>query len=170
MFTRVEAMIVISCFSSASASSSLKEVDVFGSRVNAESDLQQIISSESFQQSLLVMERSILGNIFHSKIAAYRQLPILEGKPVTHVSGPFFLKEHVILINDCVKPRQCSEANGRGGRKLWISSCGASVGLYLRAEQRAQCQQHGLEQEEPGNRHLLLVYSVLWFWLRWELP
>ncbi|XP_026229533.1 WD repeat-containing protein 78, partial [Anabas testudineus] len=77
-----------STVSSASASSSLKEVDVFGSRLNAESDLQLIMLSEKFQHCLRVMERSIMGNILQSKLAAYRQLPVLEDpdspvKPVT---------------------------------------------------------------------------------------
>lgn len=67
-------------FSSASAASSLKEVEAFGNSLNAESDLQPIVLSEKFQHSLLVMERSILGNTFQPKLAAYRQLPVLEGK------------------------------------------------------------------------------------------
>lgn len=53
---------------------------MFGSRLNAESDLQLIMLSEKFQHCLLVMERSIMGNIFQSELAAYRQLPVLEGK------------------------------------------------------------------------------------------
>uniref|UniRef100_A0A4W6ER68 Dynein axonemal intermediate chain 4 n=1 Tax=Lates calcarifer TaxID=8187 RepID=A0A4W6ER68_LATCA len=63
--------------------SSLKE-EVFGSSVNAESDLQLIMLSENFQQCLLVMERNILRNTFQPKLAAYRQLPVLEdlGSPV----------------------------------------------------------------------------------------
>lgn len=43
-------------------------------------NLQMIMLSEKFQHLLLVMERSILGNTFQPKLAAYRQLPILEGK------------------------------------------------------------------------------------------
>ncbi|XP_026170340.1 dynein axonemal intermediate chain 4 isoform X2 [Mastacembelus armatus] len=72
--------------STASAASSLKEVEVFGCSSNAESDLQLIMLSEKFQHCLLVMERSILENTFQPKLAAYRQLSILEDssvKPVT---------------------------------------------------------------------------------------
>uniref|UniRef100_A0A3B4X4W7 Dynein axonemal intermediate chain 4 n=1 Tax=Seriola lalandi dorsalis TaxID=1841481 RepID=A0A3B4X4W7_SERLL len=65
----------LSVGSTASAASSLKEMEVLGS-LNAESDLQLIMLSVRFQQSLLVMERSILGNTFQPQLAAYRQLPV----------------------------------------------------------------------------------------------
>lgn len=67
-----------SCFSS--ATSSLKELEAFGSSVNSESDLQLIMSSEKFQQSLAAVEEAVVGNIFQSKLAAYWQLPVLPGK------------------------------------------------------------------------------------------
>lgn len=70
--------------SSGSAASSLKDAEVCGTSLNAETDLQLIMHSEKFQYSLLVMERSIMGNTFQPKLAAYRQLPVLEGK----VSSP----------------------------------------------------------------------------------
>lgn len=50
-----------------------------GSSLNTEPD-PQLILSESFQHSLFVMERIIAGKIFQPKLAAYRQLPMLEGK------------------------------------------------------------------------------------------
>ncbi|XP_056247945.1 dynein axonemal intermediate chain 4 isoform X1 [Seriola aureovittata] len=68
---------VCSTASTASAASSLKEMEVLGS-LNAESDLQLIMLSVRFQQTLLVMERSILGNTFQPQLAAYRQLPVRE--------------------------------------------------------------------------------------------
>ncbi|XP_033505733.1 dynein axonemal intermediate chain 4 isoform X2 [Epinephelus lanceolatus] len=64
--------------STASAASSLKEVEAFGNTLNAESDLQLIMLSEKFQHCLLVMERTVLGNTFQPKLAAYRQLPVIE--------------------------------------------------------------------------------------------
>ncbi|KAM7378746.1 hypothetical protein PAMP_004345 [Pampus punctatissimus] len=64
--------------STGSAASSLKDVEAFGNSLNAETDLQLIMHSEKLQNSLLVMERSILGNTFQPKLAAYRQLPVLE--------------------------------------------------------------------------------------------
>ncbi|XP_031695695.1 WD repeat-containing protein 78-like, partial [Anarrhichthys ocellatus] len=64
--------------STASAASSMKEVEAFGSGLIVESDLQLIMLSERFQHCLLVMERSILGNTFQPKLAAYRQLPVTE--------------------------------------------------------------------------------------------
>lgn len=88
-------VIIILHFSSASASSSLKEVDVFGSRLNAESDLQLIMLSEKFQHCLRVMERSIMGNILQSKLAAYRQLPVLEGKLCSFDTFIFHLRRTV---------------------------------------------------------------------------
>ncbi|KAL7387061.1 hypothetical protein ABVT39_017776 [Epinephelus coioides] len=64
--------------STASAASSLKEVEAFGNTLNAESDLQLIMLSEKFQHCVLVMERTVLGNTFQPKLAAYRQLPVIE--------------------------------------------------------------------------------------------
>uniref|UniRef100_A0A3B4X930 Dynein axonemal intermediate chain 4 n=1 Tax=Seriola lalandi dorsalis TaxID=1841481 RepID=A0A3B4X930_SERLL len=70
-----------------SAASSLKEMEVLGS-LNAESDLQLIMLSVRFQQSLLVMERSILGNTFQPQLAAYRQLPVREDKDTESCRAP----------------------------------------------------------------------------------
>ncbi|XP_062285113.1 dynein axonemal intermediate chain 4 [Scomber scombrus] len=64
--------------STGSAASSLKDVEVSGTSLNAETDLQLIMHSEKCLHSLLVMERSIVGNTFQPKLAAYRQLPVLE--------------------------------------------------------------------------------------------
>ncbi|KAL7402638.1 hypothetical protein ABVT39_017820 [Epinephelus coioides] len=61
-----------------STMSLLLEKELSGSSIDAESDPQLIMMSESFQHSLLVMERSIVANIFQPKLAAYRQLPILK--------------------------------------------------------------------------------------------
>ncbi|XP_031172349.1 WD repeat-containing protein 78-like isoform X4 [Sander lucioperca] len=46
--------------------------------LNAESNPELIMLTESFQHSLLVMERSIVANLFQPKLAAYRQLPIIK--------------------------------------------------------------------------------------------
>lgn len=70
-------MSVVSTASMDSASSSQSEMETFGICLD-EPDPQLILLSEKFRYSLLVMERSILGNIFQPKLAAYRQLPILE--------------------------------------------------------------------------------------------
>ncbi|XP_041805802.1 dynein intermediate chain 4, axonemal [Chelmon rostratus] len=63
--------------STASAASSLKEVEAFGNSLNTESELQLIMLSEKFQHLLQVMERSILRNTFQPKLAAYKLLPVL---------------------------------------------------------------------------------------------
>uniref|UniRef100_A0A9J8BEZ6 Dynein axonemal intermediate chain 4 n=1 Tax=Cyprinus carpio carpio TaxID=630221 RepID=A0A9J8BEZ6_CYPCA len=47
--------------------------------VEEEPDLELILQSEKFKQDLAVMERVVLANIFRPKLAAYRQLPVIEG-------------------------------------------------------------------------------------------
>lgn len=44
---------------------------------NVEQDPDEILKSEKFQKHLFFMERVLMENIFQSKLAAYRQLPIL---------------------------------------------------------------------------------------------
>ncbi|XP_039989507.1 dynein intermediate chain 4, axonemal-like [Xiphias gladius] len=66
--------------------SSLLEMEIWNS-LNVEPDPQEIILSESFQQSLLVMLRNIMANIFQPKLAAYRQLHILEDPDSTAKPG-----------------------------------------------------------------------------------
>lgn len=98
------------CFSSASAASSLKELEVFGNSFNAESDLQLIMLSESFQQCLLVMERSILGNTFQPQLAAYRQLPVLQGKLKLVITWAAFvcsLQKHTLHTSDNAGDTRC---------------------------------------------------------------
>ncbi|GAA6215260.1 WD repeat-containing protein 78-like isoform X2 [Lates japonicus] len=58
--------------------SSLLEKDICWDSSKAEPDPQRILQSDSFQHSLLVMERTIVANILQPKLSAYRQLPILE--------------------------------------------------------------------------------------------
>ncbi|KAE8291421.1 WD repeat-containing protein 78 [Larimichthys crocea] len=98
--------------STVSAASSLREVDAFGNSSNAESDLHLIMLSEKFQQSLLVMERSILGNIFQPKLATYRKLPIL-----TDPDSPVEQREE-----DTDSPRPPAV------ERLWAFSCELSRG------------------------------------------
>ncbi len=87
--------IIISYFiSTGSTFSSLfccYEMEMFGDSLNAELDPQMIMLSESFQHSLLVMMRSIVANIFQPKLAAYRQLSILDGKLRTFLCPAFQL-------------------------------------------------------------------------------
>ncbi|KAM7415026.1 hypothetical protein PAMA_019718 [Pampus argenteus] len=61
--------------STGSTFSSLLEMETCGTSLN-EPDQQQIMLSEAFQHSLLVMERSIVSNLFQPRLAAYRQLHI----------------------------------------------------------------------------------------------
>ena len=48
---------------------------------NNESDPSLILNSEALHQSSLMMERVIMAGVFQPRLAAYRQLPILPGKP-----------------------------------------------------------------------------------------
>ncbi|CAJ1056058.1 WD repeat-containing protein 78 [Xyrichtys novacula] len=57
--------------------SSLNERESNRSSANAEPSTQLILS-ESFQQSLIAMERCVVANLIQTKLAAYRKLPILE--------------------------------------------------------------------------------------------
>lgn len=47
--------------------------------VEEEPDHELILQSDKFKEDLAVMERVILANIFQPKLAAYRQLPVIEG-------------------------------------------------------------------------------------------
>jgi len=47
--------------------------------VEKEPDYELIFQSDRFKQALAVMERAIVANIFQPKLAAYRQLPVIEG-------------------------------------------------------------------------------------------
>ena len=67
----------------ASASSSRIEMEPFVVPSEDEPDPELVLQSEKFQQDLFVMERIILENIYQPKLAAYRQLPTLEGMVVT---------------------------------------------------------------------------------------
>uniref|UniRef100_A0A1A8M443 Dynein axonemal intermediate chain 4 n=1 Tax=Nothobranchius pienaari TaxID=704102 RepID=A0A1A8M443_9TELE len=66
---------LISSTSTGCASSSQKEVDKFGTILNAQSDLQLTTMSEAFQNTLLVMERNIL-----SSSVQHGLVPLLEDR------------------------------------------------------------------------------------------
>ncbi|XP_056132749.1 dynein axonemal intermediate chain 4 [Lampris incognitus] len=71
-------MSLVSTATEGSISSTRTEVDTFMIQVDDVPDPGLILLSEKFQHSLLVIERTILENIFQPKLAAYRQLPILQ--------------------------------------------------------------------------------------------
>lgn len=79
-------------------------------------------------------------------------------KNVISVLTVYFSKYCIQCSNvDCVRPWQPSEARGRGTERgeLFNSNSGASLGFQLRAHQRMQHYQHGLEQGKPGRTHRL---------------
>ncbi|KAM6925991.1 dynein axonemal intermediate chain 4 [Lycodopsis pacificus] len=76
-----------SSFSTASTSCSKLEMEMCEDSFNADYHLQLIMSSESFQYSLFVMERCIVANIFQTRLAAYRQLPTMEDPDSTVKPG-----------------------------------------------------------------------------------
>ena len=63
----------------ASTTSSRIEVEAFVVEVEDKPDPELVLQSEKFLQDLLVMERTILENIYQPKLAAYRLLPTLTG-------------------------------------------------------------------------------------------
>lgn len=71
------------------ASSSIIDLEsVILSRIHEEEEdrSEAIIKSEKFQQDLFYMERVLMENIFQSKLAAYRQLPVLIGTFLSDIS------------------------------------------------------------------------------------
>lgn len=62
-----------------SDSSSQIEMEVSVPLGKEEPDPELILQSDKLKQDLAVMERVVLENIFQTKLAAYRQLPVLEG-------------------------------------------------------------------------------------------
>ncbi|KAG7220990.1 hypothetical protein INR49_001708, partial [Caranx melampygus] len=115
-----------------SAASLLKEVEVFGSSLNAESDLQLIMLSAKIQQSLLVTERSILRNIFQPQLAAYRQLPQLEDPDSVVKPGP--LEQRDEDTESCKSPRL---------EHLWSFSCELTRG------RRVSCMAWNMKYQWP---------------------
>ncbi|KAK3574750.1 hypothetical protein QTP86_017524 [Hemibagrus guttatus] len=67
----------VSATSTASTSSSQREMEASTAQMVDEPDSEQILHSETFQQSLQVMEKTLLLNIYQHKLAAYRGLPML---------------------------------------------------------------------------------------------
>lgn len=74
----------------------MKDLEVFENSAN-ESDLQSVLTSDRFQQSLLVMERSLVANTFQPKLALYRQLPVLQGTSIKQRSYRNILAQELII-------------------------------------------------------------------------
>ncbi|KAF7223108.1 dynein axonemal intermediate chain 4 [Nothobranchius furzeri] len=72
---------LISSTSTGCASSSQKEVDKFGTILNAQSDLQLTTMSEAFQNTLLVMERNILSSSVQHGLVPLREDRLAELPP-----------------------------------------------------------------------------------------
>ncbi|XP_063759582.1 dynein axonemal intermediate chain 4 isoform X2 [Eleginops maclovinus] len=92
--------------------SSALELEMPENSSNTEADLQLILLSESFQNSLLVMERSVVTNIFQPKLAAYKKLPILQDPDRTVKPG----------IEEQSKEDEASSSSPTLER-LWAFSC-----------------------------------------------
>ncbi|KTG45216.1 hypothetical protein cypCar_00032742 [Cyprinus carpio] len=73
-----QSMSVFSTTSTVSGSSAHLEKMTCVLPVEEEPDLELILQSDKFKQDLAVMERVVLANIFQPKLAAYRQLPVIE--------------------------------------------------------------------------------------------
>ncbi|GAA6065121.1 dynein axonemal intermediate chain 4 [Tachysurus ichikawai] len=70
-------MSILSSTSTASTTSTQREIVASTAQVVEEPDSERILHSENFLQSLKVMEKTVLMNIYQQKLAAYRGLPIL---------------------------------------------------------------------------------------------
>ncbi|XP_041848556.1 dynein intermediate chain 4, axonemal isoform X2 [Melanotaenia boesemani] len=112
-------MSVTSTATTVSGSSSLKEVETLGIILNPESDSQLTMLSETFQHSLLVMERSILWNHFQPQLAVYRQLPVLKDPDRPERSEEKEQREDMQLSRS--PSLEC----------LWVFSCELSKGLSV---------------------------------------
>lgn len=73
-----QSMSMVSISSTVSGSSAQLEKMACVLLVEEEPDHELILQSDKFKQDLAVMERVILANIFQPKLAAYRQLPVIE--------------------------------------------------------------------------------------------
>lgn len=98
-------MLLFLYLSSGSTSSSMLEMEMCGTGLNTEPDPLEIMLSEPFQHSLLIMERSILANVFQPRLAAFRQLPVLTGKVKLSLLSfcqlqcvIYFFAEYIILM------------------------------------------------------------------------
>ncbi|XP_072505876.1 dynein axonemal intermediate chain 4 isoform X2 [Notamacropus eugenii] len=91
-----------------------------------------ILKSEKFQEDLFFMERVLMENIFQPKLAAYRQLPILEGKEESYHPVPSIKSqtedeeetevveaEHVGATEEPIPPNL---------ERLWSFSCDLTKG------------------------------------------
>ncbi|XP_030063051.1 dynein axonemal intermediate chain 4 isoform X2 [Microcaecilia unicolor] len=76
-------------------------------------DTEKILKSEKFHQDLFFMERVIIENIFQAKLAAYRQLPIMEEQEVA---------EEVEVKEDSTDTLLCSLD------RLWSFACELTKG------------------------------------------
>ncbi|KAJ8376223.1 hypothetical protein SKAU_G00068030 [Synaphobranchus kaupii] len=111
---------VTSSISTGSSSSSHLEGDDLIETKADEVDPRLILQSEKFQHSLFVMERTLLENILQPKLAAYRQLPILE--------DPYSPKG----IEDAGKGAEKEESSLTPAlERLWSYSCVQTAGLSV---------------------------------------
>ncbi|KAB5584313.1 hypothetical protein PHYPO_G00105990 [Pangasianodon hypophthalmus] len=107
----------VSATSTASTSSSQREVEASTAQMVDEPDSEQILHSEKFQQSLQVMERTVLLNIYQNKLAAYRGLPILRDPDHTLNLG----------IEDSVQIKE-EDSLSPALELLWAFSCELTKG------------------------------------------
>ncbi|XP_047452841.1 dynein axonemal intermediate chain 4-like isoform X2 [Mugil cephalus] len=87
--------------------------------LNAEPDPEEILLSESFRSSLLIMERNIVANLFQPKLAAYRDLPVL--KDPDEMMKPGF-EQQSEEEESCLTPTL---------EHLWAFSCELTTGCSI---------------------------------------
>ncbi|XP_046709480.1 dynein axonemal intermediate chain 4 isoform X2 [Silurus meridionalis] len=98
-----------------STSSSQRDSEASTVEMVDESDSKQILNSETFQQSLQVMEKMVLLNTYQHKLAAYKGLPILpDCVPHTDVEDSVDVQE--------------DDSQGPALELLWSFSCELTKG------------------------------------------
>ncbi|XP_069018400.1 dynein axonemal intermediate chain 4-like [Embiotoca jacksoni] len=96
------------------------DMEMLGISLSAEPDFQEILLLESFKNSLLVTERSLVANMFQPKLAAYRELPVLEDPDST--AKPDFEEQSEEDKESSLTPHlEC----------LWVFSCELTKGYSV---------------------------------------
>ncbi|XP_012717905.2 WD repeat-containing protein 78 isoform X2 [Fundulus heteroclitus] len=97
------------------------EMETCVDSLTAESDQDKIVLSESFQNSLLVMERVVVLNIFQPMLAAFRGLPVLKD-PYSTEKKPVAMEQSTEDKDWFLTPTL---------ERLWAFACPLSIGRNI---------------------------------------
>uniref|UniRef100_A0A3Q3VSY7 Dynein axonemal intermediate chain 4 n=1 Tax=Mola mola TaxID=94237 RepID=A0A3Q3VSY7_MOLML len=123
-----------------SSTTSPSENEWYVNSFNNESDPNLILNSEALHQSFLMMERVIMASIFQPRLAAYRQLPILPGKPrfLTFSPACELLHSCTLWLLLKVEPKMEEQKDDEEEsslhatlERLWVFSCELTRGWNI---------------------------------------